>query len=117
MRPPTRSVLQQRGRSFSYAAGLHPCPASYKHVWQIFTLKSPWEGEDFLEHAPKLSTAQCFQRLEELDAQGVLFILYGRKVPRRSTGMPFDPLAARWRDATWAPALEDDPDPAWHGHR
>lgn len=117
MRPPCKKTLQARGQSYSYASGLHPVPAFYKHHWQIFTLDAPWEGDEFLAKAPRLSTAACMQRLEELQARRALYILYGGKRPRRFDGMPFDPRSDRWRHADWAPALDDDPDPAWNGHR
>lgn len=117
MRPPCRKTLLARGHSYSYAPGLHPVPVFYKHHWQIFTLDSPLEGCEFLEKSPRLSTAACMLRLAELRAQGVLYILYGGKRPRRFDGMPFDPQSDRWRNADWAPALEDDTDPEWNGHR
>ena len=117
MRPPSKEALKARGVCQLYAPGLHPIPAFYKHHWQIFTLESPWEGEEFLERSPRLSTAACMQRLEELDARGELYCLYGGKRPRRFDGMPFDPTAVRWRGTDWAPALGADPDPEWRGHR
>ena len=117
MRLPRKQDLRECGHGISYALYLHPVPAFYKHYWQVFTLDSPWEGSEFLANAPKLSTAACMQLLEELRRRREPFILYGEKMPRRFAGMPFDPTSDRWRNARWAPALADDPDPEWNGHR
>lgn len=117
MRAPTKDMLLRHARGVSFALSLHPNPKLYKHSWQIFTKESCWEGEEFLRHAPRLSTAMCMQRLTELDLRGEPYILYGSKQPRRFAGMPFDQSSARWRDAKWAPALEKDPDHEWNGHR
>lgn len=117
MQPPSKRLLRDRGHSLSYASALHPIPAFYKHHWQIFTLDSPWEGQEFFDKAPRLSTAICMQCLEELNDRQLLYILYGSKRPRRFEAMPFDPASARWRHVEWAPPFENDPDPEWRGHR
>lgn len=116
MRPPSKAHLAERG-SHSYALSLHPNPRLYKHYWQVFTQDSPWEGEEFFLMAPLLSTAACMSLLERLHSEGTPYVLYGHKRPRRFPGMPFDPDSPRWREAVWAPALEDDGDPEWNGHR
>lgn len=117
MQLPSKEILRSRGQGRHYAAPLHPVPKFYKHYWQIFTLDSQWEGEEFLRLEPHLSTAACMQRLEQLRARGEPYMLYGSKRPRRFLGMPFDPASERWRHANWAPALDDDSDPEWNGHR
>lgn len=117
MRPPDRNTLTARGKSLNYAPGLHPVPASYKNSWQIFTMDSPWEGDEFMEKSLYMSTSVCMQRLEELEASGELYCLYGFKRPRRFVGMSIDPKAERWRAVDWASPLEVDPDPEWRGHR
>jgi hypothetical protein len=116
MRPPTRKILAERG-SHSYAQPLHPNPKLYKHDWRVFTRDSPWENDEFFLKAPLLSTAACVSLLESLQANEEPYVLYGQKRPRRFSAMPFDPESVRWCGATWAPALEDDPDPEWNGHR
>jgi hypothetical protein len=117
MKRPSKDFLRSEGGFSSCAADLHPVQAFYKHHWRIFTLDSKWDGWEFLEKEPWLSTAACMQRLQELESKGEPYILYGGKRPRRFAAMPFDPESARWRNADWAPALEDDPDPEWNGHR
>ena len=116
MRPPSKQRLAARG-SHSYAPPLHPNPKLYKHYWQVFTQDSPWEGEEFLLKGPLLSTAACRSLLEVLHAEGKAYVLYGHKRPRLFAGTPFDPASARWRNAVWAPALDDDVDPECDGHR
>ena len=116
-RPPFKRDLIQTGRSISYATGLHPNPRLYKYYWQVFTLDSDWEGPEFREKASPLCTSACMLKLDELTLSNSLYVLYGWKRPRRFPGMPFDPNSERWKDAQWAPALEDDSDPEWSGHR
>lgn len=118
MRAPDKAMLQRcTVGGVSYALCLHPNPRFYKHHWQVFTKDSPWEGEEFMQRSPRLSTAACMQRLAELELTGEPYVLYGGKRPRRFDGMPFDPKVARWQGADWAPPLEDDSDPEWNGHR
>ena len=117
MKPPFKKDLIKIGRSYSYASGLHTNSQLYKHIWQIFTLDSKLEGEDFLEHGPRLSTAACMAKLQEIKTLKDLYILYGSKRPRRFPGMPFDPNNKQWHGVQWAPALQDDPDPMWNGNK
>jgi len=117
MRAPFKKDLISHGGSYSYAPSLHPSPELYKFTWQVFTLDSELEGDAFLRHGPRLSTAPCLAWLDELRRTSTPYIFYGSGRPRRFPGMPFDPGAAKWKDARWAPALDEDPDPEWNGRR
>jgi hypothetical protein len=117
MRPPYKRDLIRAGYSYSYASFMHPNPRFYKYYWWVFTLESEREGRDFLDKTPPLSTAAYIKVLEEVNRKGGICIIYNRHKPRRFDGMPFDPESDRWRDAEWAPAFEDDPDPEWAGFK
>lgn len=114
---PTYQALRKLNCSASYATPLHPSPALFKYLWRVFTHDSPIEGHEFWDHGPQLCTFACFEWLERLDAGDIPYLLYNSRRRRQFTGMPFDPSSERWINAEWAPALEDDSDPAWNGHR
>lgn len=118
MRPPLLKTFEgmQKNEGVTFCRGtLHPAPRLYKHHWQIFSPDSEYEGLEFFEKAPRISTARCMERLHELATAGTPCLVYTWKQPRKFTGMPFDP--EKWKGATWAPSWDDDDDPIWEGHK
>ena len=57
------------------------------------------------------------RRVQAQPARDEPYILHNGHRPRRFPGVPFDPSKARWKEANWAPSLEEDSDPEWHGQR
>ncbi|QIE30360.1 hypothetical protein [Caballeronia sp. SBC2] len=57
MQKPIKEGLA-RSNGISFCSGdysLNSNPRRYKYQWQVFTLDSEWEGDEFFENAPKLS--------------------------------------------------------------
>lgn len=117
MKLPSREWLAQNPGHWSFGSPLHPNPKLYKSYWQVFTGDSMWEWHDFLKNCPYRSTSDCIHYLELLQQKTVSYIVYGRKRPRKHQGMPYDLRAEKWKNTQWAPALEDDVDPEWNGHK
>ena len=113
--PDFERIRRQRtaGRSgcSSYATGVHPNPRFYKYYWWVFWSGSPVDGLEFRSNKYRLSTAAAMALLADLKASGEPCLLYNRRLPRRDPANPFDTNHPRWRDAEWAPAYGDDPDP------
>jgi len=106
------------GPTLTYASGspaLSGNPRLYKHVWQIFSAESPWEGDAFLEHAPYRCTADMLAEAGRLLRSGRSCVVYGVARPRRAANAPWDLTHPRWRNAVFAPAWEDDTDPVVDG--
>ena len=95
----------------SYATGVHPNPRFYKYHWWVFWRESPVDGSEFLSDKYRLSTAAAMALSADLKARGEPSWLYNRRLPRRDPANPFDTNHPRWRDAEWAVAYDDDPDP------
>jgi hypothetical protein len=124
MMPPTKHSFDQAvGQSEGaviYATGpfFHFQPRFFKHYWRIYTPDLPWEGKEFFDHAPALSTAAYLDLAERYRQEGRSYIVYGFKRPRTGPGVPFDPNSERWKGCVFAPAFDEDPDPiAANGHR
>lgn len=58
-------------------------PRLYKYFWQVFSAESPWEDDDFLEHAPALCTAGCEKEVQRLLALNLPCLIYGFRRPRK----------------------------------
>jgi hypothetical protein len=91
----------------------NPNPRLFKVYWRIFTRHSPWEGNEFLRHAPLTPTYEARLVVERYRDAGEPVWLYPLRRPRWDPDrMPWDLTSDRWRDVeTWAPAFADDPDP------
>jgi hypothetical protein len=106
------------GEIQSYARRMHPNPRYYKYLWWVFWQSSPCEGEAFLAEANSLCTGLALALRERLDLAGESYWLYNKSLPRDEPGVtPFDRNAPRWKDVTFATALDQDPDPDWQGFR
>lgn len=101
-----------RGCGSSYAQGVHPNPRFYKYVWWVFWSGSRADGWAFLGDEHRLGTAAALALLADLKERGEPYWLYNRRLPRSDPANPFDVNHPRWRDAEWAPAIDDDLDPA-----
>ncbi|QOT76573.1 hypothetical protein [Cupriavidus basilensis] len=99
-----------------FSQRLHPNPAFYKYTWRVWTPECEWEGHAFFECVPVLSTARFMAMRDSLKAAGVHHFVYNTARPRLGA-TPFDRSHPRWAGVRFAPALEDDMDPPWNGHR
>jgi len=99
----------------SYASGVHPNRTFYKYYWWIFWNESPVDGREFLTKEYRLSTAAAIELIERLREQKEPYWLYNTRLPRLGSDIPFDPQSARWQGCEWAPAYDDDSDPAAEG--
>ena len=86
-------------------------PRHYKYFWQVFSEESSLEGEAFLQHAPRLCTAEFEAELARLYNRGLSCLVYGWRLPRKDPTNPWDLDSARWKDVTFAPSWDEDPDP------
>ncbi|WP_035863313.1 hypothetical protein [Cupriavidus sp. SK-3] len=111
-----RAFAMAPPRGYYFSQKMHPNPAFYKYTWQIWTPDTELEGKAFLAHAPKLGTAQHMRLRAELIAAGRHFFVYNAAQPRLGAA-PFDRSHPRWAGVQFAPALDNDMDPAWNGHR
>lgn len=117
MKKPFKKSLIDDNQSSMHSSLIHPNPLFYKYYWQIFTLKSEFEGNDFFNKTASMSTAACMKAMHDLDEAGELYMVYNHHKPRRFEGMPFNPNSEKWRNQEWAPAFEDDQDPEWNGFK
>lgn len=90
-------------------------PRHYKHVWQVFSPESPYEGDEFWERAPRLCTADFEKETERLLAQGMSCLVYGFRLPRRDPANPWKLDHPRWQGREFAPCWDDDTDPIGEG--
>lgn len=90
-------------------------PRHYKYFWQVFSLESPLEGPDFLQHAPPLCNAQFEAEVARLVGRGMSCMVYGWRRPRRDPANPWDLSKARWHGVEFAPSWDDDTDPIVDG--
>lgn len=63
----------------------------------------------------RLGTFYIARKLKDYTEQEEPYWLYNTKVPRRGSTIPFDPQSPQWQSIKWAPAYDDDPDPAAEG--
>lgn len=89
-------------------------PRHFKHLWQLFSAESPWEDDDFFEHAPLLCGADFLREAERLVQAGLTCLVYGQRRPRPDPTHPWDRSGPRWRNAVFAPCWDEDPDPVYH---
>jgi len=90
-------------------------PRHYKYVWQVFSPESPFEGDAFLERAPRLCNAAFEKETDRLLDQGMTCLVYGFRLPRRDPASPWDLAHPRWQDREFAPSWEEDTDPIVSG--
>lgn len=113
--------LAEKSPTIVYASAslsLSGHPKLYKHFWQVFSVESPWENDEFFEHAPHLCTADMVRTTERLLAAGHSVVLYGWKRPRRGPGMPWNLEHPRWKNAVFAPSWDEDTDElSLEGHK
>jgi len=114
-------MAENNGPHIYYASGPTGAsgnPRHYKHFWQVFSLESPLEGGEFLQHAPGLCIAQCEAEIARLHAAGQSCMLYGWRRPRKDPANPWDLGSDRWKGVEFAPAWDEDSDPVVEGgHR
>jgi hypothetical protein len=94
---------------------LNPNRRLYKYYWQVFTVDTAWEGNEFFAKAPSLSIAEYVALEERLRREGKSAYIYSRKCLREGHGLPLDMGHARWQGVRLAVSLEDDPDPEHDG--
>jgi len=113
-----REHFGEDGPRVRYASGpLGPGgnPRHYKYFWQVFSLESPFEGGEFLQHAPGLCNAQFDAEIARLQGRGLSCMVYGWRLPRKDPSNPWDLSKAKWQGVEFAPAWEDDSDPVVEG--
>lgn len=108
-------VAQPRIRYASGSPYLQGNPRHYKYFWQLFTLDSPYEGDEFFERAPMLCNAAFEKAVERLVDQGISCLVYGVRLPRRDPANPWDLSHPRWEGRSFAPSWDDDTDPVVSG--
>lgn len=121
---PTRKTLlslsssgnQQPAILFSCPA-IHPDTRLWKYYWQIFTLDSTWESNEFFEKATWLCTANFHKLIDQYEIEGVNCIDYNKRQPRLDPSAPWDMTSAKWNGVTFAPLWIVDPDPIWNGYK
>jgi len=97
---------------------IHPRPEFYKYYFYVFTEDSPEEGRAFFRKENRLCIHDYLERKAEINARKGLAWVYNVRLPRRGPATPFDENHPRWKDAEWAPPLDEDPDPPVKGgHR
>ena len=105
--------LAQESPILIHASGTQVEPAHarlYKHYWQVFSIESPWEDDEFFAQAEHLCTADMVRTTERLLAAGHACVVYGWKRPRTGPDTPWDRTHPRWKDAIFAPAWDEDTD-------
>ena len=119
MLSPNRKTLARRepGIGLWQATHIHPNRRSFKYLWQIYTIDSPWEDDQFFANAPVLCTHDAMRTIEALAEAGQAYLVYNRRLPRRGADVPFDPEHPRWRGHEFACAYDDDLDPVWNGFK
>jgi len=116
---PTKDKLARR-KGILFCSGdfrLNPDPRRYKYYWQVLTLNSKWEGDEFFENAPRLSIAAYMELMEKLKKEGQPAFVYNSKRLREGHGMPLDMSHPRWKGTVWAPSLEEDTDREYDGYK
>ncbi|WP_244815354.1 hypothetical protein [Caballeronia sp. Lep1P3] len=94
---------------------LNPNRRAYKYYWQVFTLDTAWEGQEFFANAPSLCIAEFMALEERLRRERKSAYVYNRKCLRESHGLPLDMNHPRWRGVRLVVSLENDPDPEYDG--
>ncbi|WP_125889912.1 hypothetical protein [Pseudomonas luteola] len=124
MKMPSFEILVEGYKTKSYQSmrftrGVHPNVFAYKYYWWVFHRDSPCEGETFLGETYQLATAAAHELMGQLQRAGEPYWLYNKRLRRLpSAGSPpWNTDAPQWKDAEWAPAYPDDPDPPYQGHK
>ena len=123
MRVPNFAALEKQRQEgdrgcHSYAQGMHPNLLFYKYYWWVFHTDSPCDGQALLTEAYRLPTAAAFELMERLHQAREPYWLYNQQVPRWDPPTtPWDPESPCWQGVTWAPAYDQDTDPAHQGHK
>lgn len=92
-------------------------PRFYKFRWWVFHEESPIDGPGFLAERYSLCTSDAMALLETLKEDGKPCFLYNSRRRRLGPETPFrhDPESmSHWN---WAPALDEDRDPEFEGHK
>ena len=90
-------------------------PRLRKYHWWVFHKESPCDGIEFITRTYRLNGFEAQKSIQSLRGRGEVFFVYHQWNPRRCE--LFDPNATRWKDAEWALAFEDDPDPECGGFK
>src|SRR6185369_5408893 len=111
-------IEEPHGGSRSYAMHMHPDPHYYMYRWWVFWRGSPCDGREFLSDTYSLCTADAMALLGQLASENEGYWIYNKALPRNEPGTtPFDRTSAKWLGKTFAPPLDQDPNPEWRGHR
>lgn len=108
-----REMAAEEGPVTLYCLAMNnPNPRFFKRQVRIFTSESPWEGDEFLERAPRLSLAKAQSIINELTRRKATMWIYLSRLPRWDPErMPWNLTHPRWRTVTeWAPTFDNDPD-------
>lgn len=107
-----KKVSRKGGCWHMYSSSIHPNPALYKYDWWIFWEGAPVDGGELIFNDQHLmNTAAALALCDRLMKQRIPVFVYNQRRPRSDPENPFDAGADRWKDAKWAQAYADDPDP------
>ena len=96
-----------------FGSPLHPDPHAYKTTWRIWSTGYRYEGTAFFVDAPVMCTAEFKALEEQLRGFRMHYFVYNIRRPRLRNSY----CAAVEHRRQFAPALADDNDPDWKGHR
>jgi hypothetical protein len=114
---PSYKILLEENVLLWQSRAVHENFRLYKYRWRVFTLDSPYEGDEFFRNTEELSTANAMSLVKSLLSSGRPGIVYNRRMPRKSSPMIFNPNAQCWVGVKWAVDYDLDPDVAWEGHK
>jgi hypothetical protein len=124
---PTRRYFATRTQSIWVGANLvHPNPHFFKYTWQIWTaaeaVADDWRmqgrARPWRETTPELCFFDAIARMRRLFTNRECFLVVNYPHKRDDPEAPWDAAAVRGNGRYLiAPALADDPDPEFHGHR
>jgi hypothetical protein len=125
---PTKRFFARQSWPVWAGEEMHRNPRFYKNLWQI------WSRDDAPEHsktfdaalnrwrqcwrdAPKLCTHDAMRWIKAYYDNRIVFAVMSYRLRRDDPALPWDFARLRARGAQLAPALDDDTDPEWFGHR
>jgi len=101
-----------------YGRLMHPNPAFWKYYFYLFTDEADVDGQAFFRDENWLCVHAYRKQVDRINRAGDLAWAYNERHPRRGPDTPFDENHPRWKNAEWAPTLNEDPDPEVEdGHR
>lgn len=107
------------------ATGIHSNPRFYKYHWRIWTAEETVDDDwrrggrayPWLDTTPRLTFLKGIERMRYLVAINEKFLVIHDACKRADDAAPWDIESLRRDGKEVAPALADDLDPEFHGHR